>query len=345
MPWAKAPAAAVSNRMGTPRIRLNITLGTRRNEGVIPCKLEVEMKTIIRVMAVAAAAALSVAVAQREDPFLGPWDLTITEPKSTYPDWLEISRKADGGLAAVIQPRGGGRYNAAGVKFEGSRLTVSTRDGRVWELTLENNRLTGVQKRGDAVEAQVAGARMPALKRPAPAAWNNPEPLFNGKDLTGWEPMGGNSHWVVENGEMVNQAHGANIKTTRQFDDLKLHVEFNCPDGGNSGIYLRGRYEVQIEYEPTPEDKLHMMGSIYSALPPTRDLPRTPGKWESFDVTLVGRHVTVRRNNVQTIDADIPGITGGAIDSDEAAPGPFYIQGDHTGGLRFRNITVAEPKK
>jgi len=201
-----------------------------------------------------------------------------------------------------------------------------------------------VQKRGGAEEAQISGARMPDLKRPMPTAWGNPEPLFNGKDLSGWEPMGADSHWTVKDGELVNTAKGVNIKTTRQFEDFKLHVEFNCPDNGNSGIYLRGRYEVQIEYEPH-EDRLHMMGSIYSALAPMADLPRTPGQWESYDVTFVGRHVTVKRNNVQTIDADINGITGGAIDSNEAAPGPFYIQGDHTGGLRFRNITVAAPKR
>ncbi len=302
------------------------------------------MKTMLWVAAGAFAAVLGVAVAQRQDPFLGRWDLTITQKQSTYPDWMEVSRKPDGGLAALIQPQGGGRYQAAGVRSEGSRLIIDTQEGRTWEFTIQGQKLTGVQKKSGAVEAQISGARAPELKRPAPAAWSNPEPLFDGKDLAGWEPMGSNSHWTVQNGELVNTAKGANIKTTRQFEDFKLHVEYNCPDGGNSGVYLRGRYEVQIEYEPS-EDKLHMMGSIYGAVPPKADLPRTPGKWESFDVTLVGRHVTVRRNNVQTIDADIDGITGGAIDSNEAAPGPFYIQGDHTGGLRFRNITVAEPKK
>jgi len=301
------------------------------------------MKPLTWVTAAALTAVLGVAVAQREDPFLGRWDLTITEPKSTYPDWMEVTRNGTA-LAAVIQPKGGGRFNAAAVRSEGSRLVIDTREGRTWEFTLQGRGLTGVQKRGDAVEAQIAGARMPELNRPKPAVWTDPEPLFNGKDLTGWEPMGAESHWTVKDGELVNTAKGVNIKTTRQFEDFKLHVEFNCPDRGNSGIYLRGRYEVQIEYEPH-EDRLHMMGSIYSALAPMADLPRTPGNWESFDVTFVGRHVTVRRNNVQTIDADINGITGGAIDSNEAAPGPFYIQGDHTGGLRFRNITVAVPKK
>ena len=79
---------------------------------------------------------------------------------------------------------------------------------------------------------------------------------------------------------------------------------------------------------------------------PSSELPRTPGQWEPFEVTLVGRTVTLVRNGVKVIDQkEIDGITGGALDADEGKPGPFYIQGDHTGGLKFRNITVAVPKK
>ena len=133
---------------------------------------------------------------------------------------------------------------------------------------------------------------------------------------------------------MINEAHGANLRSSRTFDDFKLHVEYNCPDGGNSGIYLRGRYEVQVEYEPlehsAPERRI---GSIYGFLTPAVD-PRTPGKWESYDITLVGRIVTVVRDGATILDhQEIPGITGGALDSREGEPGPIYIQGNHTGGL------------
>jgi hypothetical protein len=151
---------------------------------------------------------------------------------------------------------------------------------------------------------------------------------------------------MVKDGLLVNQAHGANLKTTRTFDDFKVHYEVNCPDDGNSGFYLRGRYEVQIEYEPLssnpPERRI---GSVYGRIAPHPDQPRTPGKWETFDVTLVGRTVTVVRNGITTIDhQEIEGITGGALDANEGEPGPFYIQGDHTGGLEFRNITVSVPQ-
>jgi hypothetical protein len=169
--------------------------------------------------------------------------------------------------------------------------------------------------------------------------------LFNGKDLAGWEPMGtAANQWVAKDGVLLNQNKGANLKSTRKFDDFKLHVEFNCPDDGNSGIYLRGRYEVQVEYVPH-EDNFHRMGAVYGFVPVNIDMPRKPGEWESFDITMVGRRVTLVRNGVTVIDnQEIAGITGGAMDSAEGEPGPFYLQGDHTGGMQFRNITISVPK-
>ena len=281
-----------------------------------------------------------------QNPFLGRWDITVTTPTATYPDWMELSQKG-GALAALIQPRSGSAGPATNVQVDGSHLTL-TMNGSNWDVTMNGAQFTGTMKRGDTVQGQLVGVRAPSLKRPMPAAWTTPEPLFNGKDLTGWEPITpANNHWIVKDGELVNEAHGSNIKTTRKFEDFKLHIEYNCPDKGNGGVYLRGRYEVQVEYEPPgTNDKFHSMGAIYSFLAPSSELPHKPGQWESYDITLVGRNVTIVRDGVKTIDnQEIPGVTGGALDSHEAEPGPFYIQGDHTGGLRYRNITISVPKK
>ncbi len=135
------------------------------------------------------------------------------------------------------------------------------------------------------------------------------------------------NHWIAENGELQNTQAGANIRTTRKFGDFKLHIEYNCPPGGNSGVYLRGRYEVQVEYEPAGKnDAFHAMGSIYGFIPPATAVDPRPGQWEGYDVTLVGRNVTVVRDGVLIIDnAEIPGITGGALDSHEGEPGPHLL--------------------
>jgi hypothetical protein len=299
-------------------------------------------------LVMAAAGLLALGVAQtKTNPFVGRWDITVTTGRGAYPDWMEI-KQTPSGFTALIQPRSGSAFTAAAVKPEGDKLVINPRGTANWEFTSEGDRLTGTARQGDdGVQARLAAVRAPLLDRPAPKAWNAPEPIFNGKDLTGWEPMTPqNSHWAVQNGDLLNESKGSNLRTTRTFNDFKLHIEFNCPSGGNSGIYLRGRYEVQVEYEPLDaNDKFHRIGSIYSFIAPSVELPRKPGTWETYDITLVGRRVTVVRDGVKTIDnQEIPGITGGALDSHEGEPGPFYIQGDHTGGMRYRNITVQLPK-
>lgn len=297
---------------------------------------------------------LATAFAQtKPSPFAGRWNFNIETPVGNRASWLGIT-ETNGALTVWYQPTGGNVIQLKNFKADGSHLSLilSTASGKrqaaSWELDAKGNELTGVQKRGDAT-SPLRGVRAPELKRAMPKAWGKAEPIFNGKDLTGWEPMGNpsNSHWVVKDGLLVNQDHGANLKTTAKFDDFQLHFEVNCPDHANSGFYLRGRYEIQLEYEPLssnpPERRI---GSVYGRIAPKGDLPRIPGQWEIFDVTFVGRTLTVVRNGVTTIDRqEVEGITGGALDANEAEPGPFYIQGDHTGGLKFRNITVAVAKR
>jgi hypothetical protein len=128
--------------------------------------------------------------------------------------------------------------------------------------------------------------------------------------------------------------------TTETFTDFKLHAEVNCPKGSNSGIYLRGRYEVQVEVSPEPEPASVLMGGVYGFLVPNENASTGPDTWQTFDITLVGRRVTVVLNGKAVIvDQTIPGITGGALDSDEGAPGPIYLQGDH-GAVQYRNLTI-----
>ena len=285
------------------------------------------------------------------NPFAGRWDLTVKAGNNTFPDWLEVVDNG-GAMQVRYQPRGGSVRPIQQSKIEGDHLILSLNAGgkqgsQVWDLTVTGDQIAGVAKTGTHETAQLTGVRAPKLDRKMPKKWSKPEPIFNGKDLTGWEPDHPESnHWVVKDGELVNLEHGANLRGTRKFDDFKLHIELNCPQNGNSGVYLRGRYEMQVEYENNKEDNFHSMGSIYGMVAVTQVLPSKVGQWESFDVTLVGRRVTVVRDGVKIIDnQEIAGITGGAIDSNEGEPGVFYIQGDHTGGMKYRNITISVPNK
>ena len=285
-------------------------------------------------------------------PFAGRWDFTVTGANSTSAYWLGITEKA-GALDVWYQPSGGNVLQMKNFKADGSHLSITvtaataTRPATTWELDAAGGKLNGVIKSATA-STPLTGLPAPDLKRAEPKAWTAPESLFNGKDLTGWEPIGNpaNSHWVVMDGVLTNQAKGDNLRSTAHYTDFKVHFEVNCPDLANSGFYLRGRYEMQLEYEaPGTDPPERSMGSIYGRIAPSPMLPRKPGEWESFDITLVGRIVTIARNGVTTTDhKEIEGITGGALDAHEGDPGPFYIQGDHTGGLKFRNITVSVPK-
>jgi hypothetical protein len=271
-------------------------------------------------------------------PLVGRWDLTITTPKGSYPSWIEFADE-DGTPVVRMVGRTGSVHSVGGVKVEGSHLAFTD---PAWDLTVTDRKLTGRTPDGT-----ITGVPAPALNRNPPAAWTTPEPLFDGHDLAGWRSdQPSNNHWIAQDGELQNQSAGANLRTTRTFGDFKLHIEYNCPPGGNSGVYLRGRYEVQVEYEPPEKnDQFHAMGSIYGFIAPAAEVSPRPGQWEGYDVTLVGRTVTVVRDGVLIIDnAEIPGITGGALDSHESDPGPLYLQGDHTGGLRYRNITISVPR-
>ncbi len=282
-------------------------------------------------------------------PFFGRWDLTIMTSKGEYPSWLEFA-EVRGTPDIRIVGRTGSVHPVHNAKVEGTRLTFqdgpSAKDGPspgVWQIVAKDRRLTG-----QAPDGPLTGVPAPSLKVRAPRAWSSPERLFNGSDLTGWTTdNSAANHWMAENGELQNTQAGANIRTTRLFGDFKLHIEYNCPRGGNSGVYLRGRYEVQVEYEPAGKnDSYHSMGSIYGFIPPAATVDARPGQWESYDVTLEGRNVSVIRDGMLIIDhAEIPGITGGALDSHEDEPGPIYLQGDHTGGLKYRNITISVPER
>jgi hypothetical protein len=278
-----------------------------------------------------------------------------------YPQWMELTDNG-GKIEGKIQPRGGAWHPIAGAHVESGKLIVDVEPaGRGpavnWELTSPSaGTLTGVEKHGDVSGPTLAGVKAPLLDRPTPKQWTKPVALFNGKDLTGWEPIAHveNNKWVARDGELVNDnpevlgqkiPPAANIMTTEKFQDFKLHIEVNCPEGGNSGIYLRGRYELQVG---TEGGKLpsHEMGAIYSWYPPPAGAENGLGKWTTFDVTLVGRHVTVLRDGKMYHDnVELPGPTGGALDSNEAEPGPFYLQGDHHGVIKYRNITISVPKK
>jgi hypothetical protein len=287
-------------------------------------------------------------------PLLGRWDLTLKAPDREYPSWLEL-REENGHLTAQMVGRWGNarplpsaELSNGHLKFVSPKEEEDSKTDMVFEGTLTGKILSGTTNAPDGKTWQWTGRKAPVLKRTSPPNWASPIPLFNGKDLTGWheDKPGASPAWKVENGTLITPGNGPELINDSKFEDFKLHVEFNCGPQSNSGVYLRGRYEVQIETDSDAEPPSHHTGGVYGFLAPTPELPRKPAEWQTYDITLIGRLVTVVQNGKAIIDnKEIPGITGGALDSHEELPGPIYLQGTEKGRVMFRNIVITPASK
>jgi len=281
--------------------------------------------------------------------YLGRWDLTLKAPDREYPSWLEL-RQENGQLKAEMVGRWGNarplpaaEITNGHLKFVSPKEEEDRKDDMVFDATLNGDALTGTTTGPNGVVWPWTGVRAPELKSSGTVKWGKPVPLFNGKNLSGWTMSKSDSKavWKVENGKLITPGNGPELINDGKYNDFKLHVEFNCGPMSNSGVYLRGRYEVQIETDSVAEPPSHHTGGVYGFLAPTPELPRKSGAWQTFDITLVGRMITVVQNGQTVIDnQEIPGITGGALDSHEELPGPIYLQGSEKGQVAFRNIVI-----
>jgi len=303
--------------------------------------------------AVVATCVLTSSLAAQEPappPVIGRWDLTLTAPDGRpLPSWLEVHSSGRGVLV--------GRFvGVVGSVRPISRLTYANDTLRFaippqWEAGNADVQFAGVAQ-GDGLAGTITdpsgnpfpftAVRAPALRRPTPL-WAAARPLLNGKDLAGWHTVGGTNQWSIVNGVLTNAKGGANLVTDAVYTDFKLHVEVRYPPRGNSGVYLRGRHEVQVEDSVVTNadgEATGGLGAIYGFLIPNQNAAMGAGQWETLDVTLVGRLVTVVLNGKRIIcEREIPGPTGGALDSKEGAPGPIMLQGDH-GPVEYRNIVL-----
>ena len=319
-------------------------------------RVSLTSRTTLVPLAIALLVATSVSAPAQQappPPLVGRWDLVVSDSAGPYPSWLEVTASGNSALVGrFVSQTGSARaignvaYNDGAFSFAIPPQWEQGKGDLRLEGKIDGEKLTGtiVNPAGD--RHTFTGSRAPALKRATAPTWGEPITLFNGKDLSGWTTQGGRkSQWKVVDGVLTNASGGANLVTTRTFTDFKLHAEFRYPKNGNSGIYLRGRHEVQVEDSPVGDFPLSVhVGGVYGFLWPNENAATGPGKWQTYDITLIGRRVTVVLNG-KTVIADqiIPGITGGALDSNEGEPGPILLQGDHT-AVEYRNIRLTPAK-
>jgi len=280
----------------------------------------------------------------------GRWDITIDINGKMTPSWLEVKHSGLKMLVGRFVGPGGSARPISRINIENGKMSFSIppqwerepNDLKV-EGTLQGDNLSGAMTFSNGNTYNWTAKRAPLLRRKTEPEWGKPIHLFDGKDMSQWHATGENQ-WKVESGLLRSPYSGSNIVTNEKFEDFKLHIELRYPAESNSGVYLRGRYEVQVEDSKGKQPLDIYFGAIYGFLPPSEMAAKAAGEWQSFDITLIGRMVTIVANGKMIIcNQEIPGITGGALDSDEAAPGPILLQGDH-GPIDFRNIIITPAK-
>ncbi|KFF03349.1 3-keto-disaccharide hydrolase [Flavobacterium reichenbachii] len=284
-------------------------------------------------------------------PLEGRWDITIDIDGKPAPAWLEVRLSGHKTLVGQFVCVVGSGRPVSEIHFKDGKFSFAipaqweqgTNDLRV-EGVIEGEKIFGTLITVDEKKQSWTGVRAPVLRRTSPPVWGKSIRLIENNSLNGWHAEGNNNQWISENGILRSPKSGVNLVTNNKFTDFKLHVEFRIPKGSNSGIYLRGRYEVQVTDSKGMEPALDQMGAIYGFLVPNEMVAKEAGEWNTFDITLIGKMVTIVANGKTVIsNQDIPGITGGAIDSNEGEPGPLLIQGDH-GPVEYRNIIITPAK-
>ncbi|MCE7063280.1 DUF1080 domain-containing protein [Dyadobacter sp. CY343] len=284
-------------------------------------------------------------------PLEGRWDITVDVAGKPSPSWLEVRHSGTKTLVGQFTGFSGSARPISEVIFKDGKFKFEIPPQ--WERgdkylsvegTLSGETLSGSLTTPEGKTYTWKGVRAPSLRPKAMPAWGSPIKLTAGNEIKGWHAVGAENQWVAENGIIRSPKSGANLVTDQKFGDFKLHVEFRIPKGSNSGVYLRGRYEVQVTDAKGMEPALDQMGAVYGFITPSEMVAKEAGEWNTLDITLVGRMLTLVANGKTVIsNQEIPGITGGALDSNEGEPGPLYIQGDH-GPVEYRNIVITPAK-
>lgn len=296
--------------------------------------------------------AASQTIPEESKALIGRWDLTVAKEGKETPAWLEIKLSGFNTLVGYFVSDAGSVRPVSHIKLSEGKFSFEI--PTQWEdgtgvITVEGT-FVGEDIKGKVISNKgnsfdFIGVKAPYLVRQGAGTLGVPINLFNGKDLAGWTTVGGENHWSVKDGILINEKAGANLISDQSFEDFKLEAEFRYTEGGNSGIYLRGRYEVQIEDSPMDRHPGSLyFGGVYGFLTPSEMATLGPNQWNTYVITLRGRMVTIIANGKTIINnQEIPGITGGALNSKEGEPGPIYLQGDHT-GVEFRKLVITPIK-
>ena len=273
----------------------------------------------------------------------GRWDITVN---GEYPSWVDLNGAESRFVGRVGSARAVETVEVIDnfVRWQLPRQYESRDADLAFEGRLEGDVLSGTTVGEDGEEVTWSATRAPELPYYEPT-WGDKFSLIGDGDLSNWHLRSPDweSHWRVADGMLYNEKVGSDLISNHAFQDFKLVAEYKYPAGSNSGIYLRGRYEFQIVDDHGHAPGLGTSGAVYGFLAPSENAVNPADEWNTAEITLIGRFVSIVLNGKRVIDKqEIPGITGGALDCNEGAPGTLFLQGDH-GPVVFRrlDLTVA----
>jgi hypothetical protein len=289
------------------------------------------------------------ATRRRPPPAVGRWNLTVTGPDgTTFPSWLEITFDDAGKLGGRLCGRVGVPRPLARVELKKNELTfvdIESQDKanieRIYRAKIRYGMLDGAASAPEGPAWTFLGARAPKFPQRGKVPWGKPVALIS-KGLLGWRLRDNKKGPCWKEGAAVlsSRTPCVDIVSDGRYQDFKLHLEVKLERGASTGVYLRGRYEVAIADDAGEPASDRGTGAIHGLIAPRRNAARPAGEWQTLDVTMMGRKVTVVVNGERVIDSqEIDGPTGGAIDSEEANPGPVMLQSDR-GAVAFRNVIV-----
>ncbi len=277
--------------------------------------------------------------------FNGRWDITTTTGSQMRAWWVELNGvgtpEASGKFVSAF---GGDMNKITTIDVKGDELVFTIAPpgrgngaARIFHARLSAGKLEGTSETEGRADTLVkwTGVRAPVIADKDDGSWKEGAPiqLFNGKDISGWKALnpGVEMKWSVVDGIMRNAPPTTDLISEQKFWNFKLHTDFRIVEHSNSGIGLRGRYEIQILEDYGKPVNTHGAAALYSRIAPSVNVSKPAGEWQSYDIRLVGRQLTVVHNGTKVLDkVEVEGLTAIANNSDEANPGPFIIQGDHS---------------
>jgi hypothetical protein len=290
--------------------------------------------------------ALGLSAFAAEKDFNGRWNLFVDKEPRGRVWWLEVTGAGSKSIAGRFVGAPGGQMDAIpAIAVDGKELKWSFEKGGkklTYVAFLEKNALVGRQSIDGTPALTFRGERAPIIRDKDGEQWKLGKTEDLMRSLDGWVTTfpGRAMEWTISDGILKNKSKASDIKTKEKYWNFELLAEFRYEKGSNSGIGLRGRYEVQIQDTHGQPLSGHSLGAIYSRIVPTADAANPPGEWQQLKVRLVGRTVTVTLNDKVIVDhKEIEGATAMAFDGEEAMPGPIAVQGDH-GIVEFRKLAV-----